>query len=87
MSSKETKNCCDMHQKVALGIAQVYSEEKCGVPDTALADFHNFDYQSSTGAPVAAALSLRFCPWCGVERDNNDQTRRNVEVIRPRHEA
>jgi hypothetical protein len=76
-----------MHQKVALGIAQVYSEEKCGVPDAALVDFHDFDYQSTTGSPVAVALSFRFCPWCGVERDSSSQTRRNIEVIRPRYET
>lgn len=87
MSEKNRKSCCEMHQKVALGIARVYSEQECGVADSVLVDYHDFGYQSATGAPVAAALSFMFCPWCGAERDPDDQTRRNVEVIKSRHNA
>lgn len=83
MSDK--KNCCEMHKKVALGIAKVYSEAECGISDSALVDFHDFGYQSDSGVPVGVALSIKYCPWCGTERDHDDETRRNVEVIRPRH--
>lgn len=83
----ETQNhCCDMHRKVALGIARVYSEEECGVADSVLVDYHDFDYQSPSGVPVAAALSIKYCPWCGEKRDPLDESRRQVEVIRPRRD-
>lgn len=85
--SEKSNNCCDMHRKVALGIARVYTEEECGVSDFALVDYHDFGYKSQSGAKVAAALSLKFCPWCGVKRDHADQTRRNVEVIRAPNNA
>lgn len=69
-----------MRKKVGLGIAKVYSEKECGVPDSAMADYHDFGYTSPTRLPVMAALKLRFCPWCGAERRPDDQ-RRTIEVI------
>jgi len=69
-----------MRSKVGLGIAKVFSEDECGVADSTLADYHDFSYESPTGLPVAVSLSLRFCPWCGVERKRDDQ-RRTIEVI------
>jgi len=71
-----------MRSKVSLGIAKVYSEEDSGVPDSVLVDFHNFDYVSESKLPVAAALTIRFCPWCGAERQAGDE-KRTTEVIRP----
>lgn len=76
----ERKHCCDMHRKVVLRIAKINSERECGVPDTAMVEFHDFSYESTNKLPVAAALSFRFCPWCGTPRDDNDQTRRIVET-------
>jgi hypothetical protein len=77
----KVKTCCDMRRKVALGIAKVFSEAESGVPDSVMIDFHDFDYSSPTNMPVAAALSFRFCPWCGTKRDPNAEKRR-TEVIR-----
>jgi hypothetical protein len=69
-----------MHKKVVLQISRLRTEEECGVPDSAIVDFHDFGYRSETELPVRAALSFRFCPWCGAPRDDNDQTRRIVET-------
>lgn len=77
----ERKHCCDMHKKIALQIAKVYTEEECGVSDTVMTDYHDFGYESKTNLPVAASLSFRFCPWCGTPRDDNDRSRRIVETI------
>jgi len=82
VSSDQKKSCCDMHRKVALGITKIYSEEECGLPDSVMVDYHNFGYESTNKLPVAAALSFNFCPWCGVTRDDQDETRRTTEVIR-----
>ena len=84
MPSNQVKSCCDIHRKVALAIARVYTEEECGVPDSTLADYHDFNYQSPSNLPVGAALSFRFCPWCGEVRDDKDPDRRMTEVIRPK---
>ena len=70
-----------MRSKVGLGIAKVFSEEECGLPDTVMLDYHDFSYTSSSQLPVAAALSLKFCPWCGTER-RDDEERRTIEIIR-----
>lgn len=75
------KHCCDMHQKVALGVMKIYSEKECGLPDSILADFHDFSYQSPTGAPVAVALSTKYCPWCGAQRIDPSM-KRTTEVVR-----
>lgn len=84
MSEDKTYHCCDMHKKVGLRIDKVFSEEACGVPDSVMADYHNFDYQSDSGLPVAAALSFKFCPWCGEDRVDADPDRRVTEVVRLR---
>ena len=83
MSKFQKKICCDMRQKVALGIARVYPKDECGIPDVVMAEFHDFSYKSDSNLPVAAALAIRYCPWCGAERDPAEE-RRTVEVIRPR---
>jgi hypothetical protein len=85
VSNEQTKYCCIMRRKIALGIAKVYSQEECGVSDSEMAEFHDFGYRSTSELPVAAALSIRFCPWCGTKR-NSDSTRRVVEVIRPQRD-
>jgi hypothetical protein len=72
--------CCDMKKKVGLGIAKIYTETECGVPDSVMVDFHNFGYESPSNLPVAAALKLKFCPWCGTERSS--ERGRIIEVIR-----
>jgi hypothetical protein len=77
------KSCCDMRRKIAIGIAKVFSEDECGIPDSAMLDFHNFNYSSPTKLPVAVALAFKFCPWCGARRDNSNMERRATEVIRP----
>jgi len=82
VDNKENKGCCDMRAKVVLGIAKVLSKEECGIDDSALVDFHNFDYTSESKLPVAAALTTKFCAWCGTER-RPDDVRRTAEVIRP----
>jgi len=83
--SKDKKNhCCDMHKKVGLGIARVYAEEECGVPDSVMVDYHDFNYESASSLPVAAALSFKFCPWCGTARADQDPDRRTTEVVRLR---
>jgi hypothetical protein len=84
VENKQSKRCCEMRSKVSLGIAKVYSEEESGVSDAVLADFHNFDYVSESKMPVAAALTLMFCPWCGAERRDGEKGR-TTEVIRPYH--
>lgn len=77
------KSCCDMRRKVSLQIANVHSESECGVPDSVMADFHDFDYESKSGLPVVACLTLRFCPWCGADRRNvPDSDRRTTEVTK-----
>lgn len=76
----ERKHCCDMHKKIVLRIAKINTQAECGVPDTIMTDYHDFGYESKSNLPVAAALSFRFCPWCGEARDDNDQTRRIVET-------
>ena len=86
MEIEENKPCCEMHVKVALGIAKIYSKEECGIHDVVLADFHNFDYTSESELPVAAALRTKFCPWCGTPKKENDK-RRVTEVIRPYHRS
>ncbi|MGD9727901.1 MAG: hypothetical protein AB7L09_01300 [Nitrospira sp.] len=78
--SEKRKYCCDMHKKVVLSIANIRDEIECGVPDSAMAEFHDFAYRSTSNLPVAAALSFRFCPWCGTPRDENDRNRRIVET-------
>lgn len=77
----QRKHCCDMHKKIALQIAKVYTEEECGIPDSVMVDYHDFGYRSKTNLKVAASLSFKFCPWCGSARDDNDQSRRIVETI------
>ena len=76
--------CCDMRTKVQLAIARVLSEEECGIPDTVMADFHDFSYQSPTNLPVAAALVTQYCAWCGAKRRPNEK-RTTTEVIQPHH--
>jgi hypothetical protein len=82
VDNEENTPCCEMHTKVALGIAKIYSEEECGVNDSVLVDYHNFDYVSNSKLPVAAALRTKFCPWCGATRKAGDK-RRITEVIKP----
>ncbi len=82
MDIEENKPCCEMHVKVSLGIAKIYSEEECGIHDSMLADFHIFDYRSESELPVAAALRTKFCAWCGAQKKDDDK-RRVTEVIRP----
>lgn len=78
------KTCCQMRLKVSLCVARVHPEPECGVPDSILADYHDFSYQSPTSLPVSAALSFNFCPWCGTDRRSvRDEDRKIVEVIRP----
>ena len=84
MSEEKTNRCCSMHKKVGLGISRVFSEKECGVPDSVMVDYHNFDYQSASNLPVAAALSFKFCPWCGEARVDEDPDRRVTEVVRLR---
>ena len=79
-------DCCDMRGKVGLGIAKIYSEEECGVSDSAMLDYHDFSYTSPSQLPVAAALTFRFCPWCGTAR-TVEEPRRTIEVIRGRVEG
>jgi len=79
--SEQKNHCCDMREKVGLGIAKVFSEQECGVPDSTMVDYHDFDYTSPSELPVAAALSLKFCPWCGEARQHDEQ-RRTIEIIR-----
>jgi len=80
VSNTQSRICCDMRRKVALGVAKIYSKEECGVDDSTLIDFHDFAYESPSGLPVRAALVYKFCPWCGVEKTVDDQ-RRTTEVI------
>lgn len=79
MSDK--KVCCGMRKKIVVGIAGILSEEQCGVPDSVMVDYHDFDYQSDSGVPVSLALKFAFCPWCGTQL-GADQARRTTEVIR-----
>ena len=79
--NNEENHCCDMKRKVAIGIAKVFTQEECGLQDTVLADFHDFEYESPSKFPVAAALTIRFCPWCGTKRKCED-IRRTTEIIR-----
>ena len=76
-------HCCDMHKKVVLRIAGINDEGVCGVSDLAMAEFHDFSYQSVSNPSmrVAAALSFRFCPWCGTVKDDQDRNRRVVETV------
>jgi len=80
VANKQDSTCCDMRKKVGLGVAKVFSEDECGVPDSAMVDFHNFDYKSTSGLPVEVALTIKFCPWCGTPRSNTEN-RRTIEVI------
>jgi len=41
----------------------VFTEEHCGVPDSALADVLVWDVKGPGGVPI---LQFRFCPWCGA---------------------
>ena len=84
VSDQLNKHCCPMKEKVILGIAKVLSEEECGIPDSALVDYHDFEYESPTKLPISAALTTRFCSWCGAEK-NLDDKRRITEVIRSHH--
>lgn len=68
METDNIHHCCEMHRKVAIGIVRVFKESECGIPDSVLAEYHDFSYESRTGLPVAAALATRFCPWCGSSR-------------------
>jgi len=70
-----------MRKKVGLGIAKIYTEDECGVSDSVMADFHDFAYSSPAQVPVSASLHIRFCPWCGAERQAGEK-RRVIEVIR-----
>lgn len=83
-SEQDVKRCCDMSRKVALNIAKIYSEEECGIPESTMLDFHDFGYNSKSGLPVAAALAFNYCPWCGQEKDRQDESRRRTEVVHPR---
>jgi hypothetical protein len=75
------KHCCDMRAKVAIGIAKVFTKKECGLSDTVMADFHDFQYKSTSNIPIAAALSIQYCPWCGKARSFED-IRRTTEIIR-----
>jgi hypothetical protein len=77
----DIKHCCNMRAKVAIGIAKVFTKKECGLSDIVMADFHDFQYESTSNLPVAAALSIRFCPWCGTER-TFEAVRRTTEIIR-----
>lgn len=73
-----------MRLKVDLGIVRVHSEDTCGIPDSVMADFHDFDYESPTSLPVGVLLTFKFCPWCGTDRRNvNNEDRKVTETIRP----
>lgn len=81
MPNEQKSVCCDMRSKIGLGIAKVFSEDECGVSDSTMVDYHDFSYESPSHLPVAISLSLRFCPWCGIARKEDDH-RRTIEVIR-----
>lgn len=53
---------CQMRKKVAIGVVAVIPEEICGIPDSELSDFVNFDLGGPGSSPV---LQIKFCPWCG----------------------
>lgn len=81
---RSKKTCCDMRLKVDLAIARINPEEVCGIPDSVMADFHDFEYQSPTSLPVGVLLTFKYCPWCGTDRRNvSNADRKITEVIRP----
>ena len=84
MENRDSKTCCDMRRKVALGIVKVFGESECGVSDAAMADFYDFSQGEVEGVPIAAALTVRFCPWCGTERRPDHESRTTVNYL-PRH--
>ena len=86
MPRKQSGICCDMRLKVGLGIDKIYPEDECGVSDAALADFHDFNYTSPTNVPVMAALTIKFCPWCGAEKTDQD-VRRTTEIFHTRDDG
>jgi hypothetical protein len=73
-----------MRVKVDLSIGRIHPEAACGIPDSVMADFHDFDYESPTALPARVLLTFKFCPWCGADRRNvSNEDRKIVEVIRP----
>lgn len=83
-TERNKPTCCEMRLKVSLGIARVHPEDECGISDSVMVDFHDFDYRSNSSLPVSSALTFKYCPWCGADRRNvHDSDRRTVEVIRP----
>lgn len=75
MSDAKKPSCCEMRRKVVIGIFKILPEAECGVPDSVMADYHDFDLRSPAGVPVAAALRVRFCPWCGTKREPHHESR------------
>lgn len=64
---------CDMRKKILIGVFAVLPESDCGVPESVLADFIDFDMNVPSGKPV---VRVRFCSWCGklVQKDTTRKT-------------
>lgn len=75
--AKET--CCPYRRKIVVNVTAVLPESVCGVPDSDMADLLRFDLEVESGHPV---LAFRYCPWCGTQRNLDDEVR-ITDVIRP----
>jgi hypothetical protein len=70
--AEKKSTCCLMRRKVVVVPAKVLPEEACGVPDSELVDYLIHTHDSPGGKPI---LAIKFCPWCGTERDPGGETR------------
>lgn len=53
---------CVGRRKIILTVMGTVKEDACGIKDSAIADFIDFNIKSPCGSPVVRA---NFCPWCG----------------------
>jgi len=68
----DKKTCCLTRRKVIVGILKILTEEECGIGEGELAGFIRWGKKTSAGTTI---LAFRFCPWCGEERDPEDEAR------------
>lgn len=71
--------CCQMRVKMIVMPGPYFSEAKCGIPDSVLADFILLGESTPSGKSI---ISFKFCPWCGKPYVR-DGVRRIIDICKP----
>lgn len=72
-------NCCQMRRKVVIGLIAILPESECGIPDSVMSDFLDFE-QKAAGQSM---IQVAYCAWCGARRGKNHEKRICLAPFKP----